>query len=71
MNVAGLSAGEAAISTRDVFLRAAGLAGAMDGGLGRDLELRSVDMSLSESARRDLGLAVSNRPGRTDGADIA
>lgn len=69
--VAGLSAGEAAFSTWDVFLRVAGSARAMDGGLRRDLELRYVDMSLSENAWRDLGLAVSNRSGRTDGADIA
>ena len=54
--VTGLSAGEAAFSTWDVFLRAAGSASAMDSELRRDLELRYVDMSLSESAWRDLGL---------------
>jgi hypothetical protein len=69
--VASLSAGEAAISTWDVFLRAAGPTRAMGGGLRRDLELRYVDLSLSESAWRDLGLAGSNRSGRTDSADIA
>lgn len=69
--VACLSAGETAFSTWDVFLRAAGLARTMDGGLGRDLALRYAEMSWSGSAWRDLGLAVSNRPGRTDGADIA
>jgi hypothetical protein len=59
--IAGLSAGEATLSTWDVFLRATGSAMAMDGGLRKDLELRYVDMSLSESAWRDLGLAVSNQ----------
>jgi hypothetical protein len=67
--VAGLSADEAAFSTWDIFLRAAGSAGAMDGGLRRDLELRYVDMSLSESAWRDLGLAVPSWSGRTASAD--
>jgi len=72
--VAGLSAGEAAaFSTWDVFLGAAWSTSAMEDGLGRDLDLRYIDMSLSESAWRDLGLAVAvaNRSSRTDGADIA
>jgi hypothetical protein len=70
--VAGLSAGEAAaFSTWDVFLRAAWSTSAMERGLERDLDLRYVDMSPSESAWCDLSLAVSNRSGRTDGADIA
>ena len=64
--VAGLSAGEAAFSTWDVFLHAAGLARTMDSGLRLDLELRYVDMSLSESAWRELGLPVPNRV-RPDG----
>ena len=67
----GLSAGKAALSTWDVFLRAAGSASAMDGGLRQDLRLRYVDMNSSESAWRGLGLAVSNRSGRLDGAGIA
>ena len=71
MSVAGLSAGETAFSTRDVFLRTAELARIMNGGLGRDLALRYAEISWSESVWRELGLAVSNRPGRTDGADIA
>ena len=70
--IAGMSIGEAAaFSTWDVFLRAAGSARAMEEELERDLELRYVDMSSSESARRDLGLTASTRSGRTDGADIA
>jgi len=54
--VTGLSAGVAAVSTWDVFLRAAGSASAMDGELRRALELRYVDMGLSESAWSDLCL---------------
>ncbi len=69
--VAGLSAREAVFSTWDVFLRTAVSAMAMDDRLRRDLELRYVDMSLSENASRDLSLAVSNRSGRRDGTDIA
>lgn len=68
--VAGLSAGEAAFSTWDVFLRAAGSARAMDGGLRRDLELRYVDMSLSESVWRDLtgvGIGSVLADGNTSG----
>jgi hypothetical protein len=54
--VMGLSAGLAAVSAWDVFLRAAGSASAMDGELRRAPELRYVDMSLSEKAWRDLRL---------------
>ena len=69
--VAGLSANAAVFSTRDVFRRAAGPTRAMDAELRRGLELRCIGMSLSESAWRDMGLAVSNRSGGTDSADIA
>jgi hypothetical protein len=65
------AARETAFSTWDVFLRAAGSARAMHDGLGRDLDVCYVDMSLSESARRDLGPTVSSRSGRIEGADIA
>lgn len=69
--IAGLRAGHAVLSTWDDFLRATEPTVAMEGALRRDLELRYVDMSLSEDAWRDLGLPASNRSGRMDGADIA
>lgn len=48
--VAGLTSGEGTFSTWDYFLHASGSAGAIDSELIQDLELRYVDMSLSDSA---------------------
>jgi PD-(D/E)XK nuclease superfamily len=70
--VAGLSTGEAAFSTWDAFLHAAGSTNAMAASLRRDLRLRYIDMSLSESAWSDLSSAVSHqRSGRAEGGDSA
>jgi hypothetical protein len=50
----GLSMATPDFSTWDAFLRATETTVAIDGALRRGLELRYADMSLSESAWRDL-----------------
>ena len=68
--VAGLNSDDGDFSTWDDFLCAAGSAEAIDDGLRRDLELRYLDMSLSESAWLEVGRTGSNRNGRPEDADI-
>lgn len=66
----GLSAGEAASSTWDIFLRTAESANAMDRGLSQDLKLRYVDMSWSQSAWQDLSSVSPHLRGGMDGAHV-